>query len=189
MFSMRDKVLELVRQDKSTTKLYRRELVQQEMQRGIYAGLRDGDIRQDLKMLLRQPNVDDDDLLDELRLAEASRRDHELRFEEAMRKSESASNLENNNNSDYNRTKEQPSVNLHLLVDKIYSLLGTMMQHMNARLWAQLNELRGSGINSQVQRNAYTSQQGSSPEIGRASQYRDSRSGAIPAKLPPDQSL
>ena len=81
MFTLRDRVLELARHDKATKDLYKRKMVQYEMQRGIFAGLRDEEVRQELKILLRQSNVDDDDLLDELRFAEASRRDHESRFE------------------------------------------------------------------------------------------------------------
>ena len=87
MFAMRDRVMELSRQKKSTKRQYSRKLVQEDMQRGIYAGLRDPGIRQDLKQLLRQPNVDDDDLLDELQLVETSKKEHELRFEEAKKKS------------------------------------------------------------------------------------------------------
>ena len=68
MFAMRDRVMELSRQKKSTKRQYSRKLVQEDMQRGIYAGLRDPGIRQDLKHMLRQPNVDDDDLLDKLQL-------------------------------------------------------------------------------------------------------------------------
>ena len=45
MFSMRDRVLELAREGKRRTMLCRREFVQQEMQSGIYAGLRDAEIR------------------------------------------------------------------------------------------------------------------------------------------------
>ena len=91
MFAMRDRVLELAGHQRETKRQYRRKLVQQEMQRGIYAGLKDSGIRQDLKIMLRQPDVDDDDLLDELQIAEACKREHELRFEEAKRKAGSAS--------------------------------------------------------------------------------------------------
>ena len=51
MLSMRDRVLELAGQDKATAELYTRELVQQEMQRGIHVGLREEERRRDLQVL------------------------------------------------------------------------------------------------------------------------------------------
>ena len=214
MFSLRDRVVELMRQEKTTTKPYMPELIQQEMQRGIYAGLRDEGIRQDLKMLLRQPDVDDDDLLDELQLAEASRREHERRFEEAEQKSVPASlpvistessndqisksrtndshkssdekslnsicinNLVNSNNSSNNdQANRQPTIDLHLLVSKISSLLEMMMQQMIAPIWVQVNELMAIKNTSHAQGRGDTLPRGSSSVEPRPVKlpYRNSR--------------
>ena len=156
MFSLRDRILELSRQDKATTMLYKSELVQQEMQRGIHAGLRNAELRHDLKFLLRQPEVDDDVLLDELQHAESSRKDHIRRFEETRQKAESV-NLSTTTasheikcnktepiiSSNTNADNEQPPVDLHLLVPKIISLLEMIMQQMTARFCALINELMG----------------------------------------------
>ena len=141
MFSLRDRILELSRQDKVTTILYKRELVQPEMQRGIHAGLRNAELRQDLKFLLRQPDVDDDVLLDELQYAENSRKNHIGRFEDARRKAESASlsattqsheikRDETNpiTSSNINAGNEQPPIDLDLIVAKVASLLEVIVQ-------------------------------------------------------------
>ena len=87
MFALRDRVLELSQQNPAGESRYGRKLVQSEMQKGIYAGLRDESIRQDMKMMLRQPDVDDDELLKEMTSAVLSKEEHERKLEEAKRKS------------------------------------------------------------------------------------------------------
>ena len=82
MFALRDQVLELSKQPGAHK--YSRKLVQAEMQKSIYAGIRDEGIRRDLKeTLTRTPNVDDDDLLEEISQAMSSLEEHELRIHEA----------------------------------------------------------------------------------------------------------
>ena len=90
MFAMRDRVLELQQQNPGRERRYSRKLLQAEMQKGIYAGLRDESIRQDMKMMLRQPDVDDDELMNEMTNAVLSKEEHEKKLEEGKGKSNSA---------------------------------------------------------------------------------------------------
>ena len=82
MFALRDQVLELSKQPGAHE--YGRTLVQAEMQKSIYAGLRDDGIHRDLKeTLTRTSNVNDDDLLDEISQAMSSLEEHEQRIQDA----------------------------------------------------------------------------------------------------------
>ena len=82
MFALRDQVLELSKQPGAHQ--YSRKLVQAEMQKSIYAGLREEGIRRDLKeTLIRTTNVNDGDLLEEISQAMSSLEEHELRIQDA----------------------------------------------------------------------------------------------------------
>ena len=80
MFVLRDRVLNLSKAQRNRDSQYSEPLVQSEMQRSIYNGLKDEFIRQDLKVLLKKKGLDDDELLGELNLAMRSKKEHEDKF-------------------------------------------------------------------------------------------------------------
>ena len=90
MFSLRDRIVELSRRKSSHGQKYSRKLVKSEMQKSIYAGLKDESIRQDLKQTLKKKNLDDDELMEELTAAIISKDEHEKRLQEAARKRKTA---------------------------------------------------------------------------------------------------
>ena len=202
MFAMRDRVLELAQLKTNTKKQYREKLVQEEMQRGIYAGLRDAGIRQDLRQILRQPNLDDDDLLDELQLAEASKREHEQRFEEARRRSgavnqvsaENASSSSNTQNTQHsttqnnkgNRNAVAPVMDMNPFVAQVTSVLEKQMQRMIQPLGAQVNELMGLKQQMQVSGKGSNQQMGSQAHNGNMS-LGNQNFGGSPPFVPPGQ--
>ena len=83
MFALRDRILELSSQKKAHRQRYSPKLVQAEMQKAIYAGLRDSAIRQDLKLVLKQKKLTDKELMEELTAAMISKEEHEKKLEEA----------------------------------------------------------------------------------------------------------
>ena len=79
MFSLRDQVLELSRQDKGHR--YSRKLVQAEMQKSIYNGIRDNELRRDLKhLLMRTKDVQDRELLKEISQAVIGQEEREAKM-------------------------------------------------------------------------------------------------------------
>ena len=82
MFGLRNEINSLCRNKHITGTKYAPRLVQSEMQKAIYSGLRDQCIRQDLKMLLRQDNLPDDVLLAGVTDAMSSKRAHDERMNE-----------------------------------------------------------------------------------------------------------
>ena len=131
MFALRDQVIDLSRGNKRDERRYSRKLVQAEMQKGIYAGLRDPNIRQDLKMLLREPDVDDHELMRELTQAVVSQEEHEKRLEESRGKSKGTSGSAsvsmvgreiaenpNNNNNNLNTNNMPTNNNIQTYSDR-----------------------------------------------------------------------
>ena len=86
MFALRDRILELSREKRSHRQRYSKKLVQAEMQKSIYAGLKDESIRQDLKQVLRQKDLDDDELMEELTAAMICKEEHDKKLQEASSK-------------------------------------------------------------------------------------------------------
>ena len=80
MMTLRDRVLELSAHKKSDQRRYAPKLVQAEMQKSIYGGLRDEDVRLDLKRILKKKNLPDERLLDEVMAATLSKEEHDRKL-------------------------------------------------------------------------------------------------------------
>ena len=82
MLGIRNEINGLCRNKHVSGTKYGPDLVQSAMQKAIYNGLRDEDIRQDLKHLLKRRNVEDSELLAAVSDAMSSKRAHEERMKE-----------------------------------------------------------------------------------------------------------
>lgn len=176
MFAYRDQIVELSRTQENPGQKYEKPLVQSEMQRSIYAGLKDESIRQDLKQLLKKNNLDDHELMEELTKAVISQEEHERRLREAGIKKKAyvssittededgednshpgrqsrqqqtkQANARNNNNKTGSTNPMNPA-NMDPFLAQIQSIVGAQVKEVVQPLQTQIHELqlRTSSLN------------------------------------------
>ena len=160
MFSLRDRIIDMCKDKRSGERKYTPKLVQGEMQKSIYNGLKDDNIRQDLKQILKQKNLDDDDLLSEVREAMISKAERDKKFLDAATKkkpsvsavqaqsdsdSQTLSKQNNNNKSNNKKTTNSksnlPVQNLDPFMAQLSSVIGSHVQGIVAPLQSQIQDL------------------------------------------------
>ena len=163
MFSLRDRIIDFCKDKRSGERKYTPKLVQGEMQKSIYNGLKDDNIRQDLKQILKQKKLDDDDLLREVREAMISKAERDKKFLEAASKrkpnvsavqvqSSDSDNQtptkQNNNSNNKNNSKKTtnsksnlPLQNLDPFMAQLSSVIGSHVQGIVAPLQSQIQDL------------------------------------------------
>lgn len=170
MFSLRDQIIQQCKDKKPGEQKYSPKLVQSEMQKSIYAGLTDDNIRQDLKQVLKIKNLDDDELLEEVREAMISKEERDKKLEEANKKKASVSSIKSKTDKSRSQSKQgsdtkktdnkanPPTQNMDSFMVQLSSVIGSQMRDIVEPLQNQIDDLTTFKNKHEAQKNKQTQQ-------------------------------